>query len=76
MEIDRKALEDRDVRTGRVVEFDVLEGDTTDALFGTKSTFVGRVDGGDTVDGSEDLCCGCLSVCDGLGFRSEESEGE
>ena len=51
-------LEDLDIRAGRVVEFDVVELNLADDLFGGEARRVEGVDGGDAVDGGEEFGSG------------------
>jgi len=54
----------------------VLEGDNSLDVLQTKTFVRGRVDGGNSVDGLEELGGGTLGFTDGLGFRGKHGEGE
>jgi hypothetical protein len=60
--VERKALEDRDVGAGRVVEYDILEADGAAQWVGLLALGTSRVNDGDSVDGLKQIGAGCLRL--------------
>ena len=58
------------------MERNVLEGNDSLDVLQSKTFVCGGIDGGDSVDGLEELGGGTLGFTDGLGFGGKHGEGE
>ena len=69
-------FDDGHVRSRRVAEFDVLEGDKTLNVLGFESSRISGVDVRDSVDGLEKLGSSATSMGDSLHLWSKEGQRE